>query len=82
MVVLGSDAGGRGNLVGMVTKDLASGGASARDVVMPAARAIGGGAGGKGDMATGGGSDIGKLDEALAAAEAEAQRLLEGGGGT
>jgi alanyl-tRNA synthetase len=82
VVVLGSDHDGRGNLVGVVTRDLAGAGTSAREVVMPAARAIGGGAGGKGDMATGGGSAVDKLDDALAAAEAEARRVLEGGGGT
>ena len=82
VVVLGSDHDGRGNLVGVVTRDLAGAGVSARGVVMPAARAIGGGAGGKGDMATGGGSAVDKLDDALAAAEVEARRVLEGGGGT
>jgi alanyl-tRNA synthetase len=76
VVVLGSDHGGRGNLVGLITKDLADAGSSAREVLMPAARAVGGGAGGKGDMATGGGSDAGRLGEALSAAEAEARRLL------
>jgi alanyl-tRNA synthetase len=83
IVVLGSDHGGRGNLVGLVTKDLTEAGASAREVVMPAARAVGGGAGGKGDMASGGGAEAGKLGEALATAEAEARRLLDaiGAGG-
>jgi len=80
VVVLGSDHGGRGNLVGLVTKDLTEAGASAREVVMPAARAVGGGAGGKGDMASGGGAQAGKLGEALAAAEAEARRLLDSAG--
>jgi alanyl-tRNA synthetase len=81
VVVLGSDQGGRGNLVGLITNDLANAGASAREVVVPAARIVGGGAGGKGDMATGGGSEAGKLGEALAAAEAEARRLIGGAGG-
>ncbi len=78
VVVLGSDHGSRGNLVGLITKDLADAGSSAREVLMPAARAVGGGAGGKGDMATGGGSEAGKLGEALTVAEAEARRLLGG----
>jgi alanyl-tRNA synthetase len=81
VVVLGSDQGGRGNLVALVTADLVGRGVTARDVVMPAARLVGGGAGGKGDMATGGGSQAGKLDSALATAEAAARRLLEGGPG-
>ncbi len=79
VVVLGSDQGGRGNLVALLTADLVGRGITAREVVMPAARLVGGGAGGKGDLATGGGSDAAKLDEALAAARIEARRVLEGG---
>jgi alanyl-tRNA synthetase len=79
VVVLGSDQGGRGNLVALLTADLVGRGITAREVVMPAARLVGGGAGGKGDLATGGGSDAGKLGEALAAARIEARRVLEGG---
>jgi alanyl-tRNA synthetase len=79
VVVLGSDQGGRGNLVALLTADLVGRGITAREVVMPAARLVGGGAGGKGDLATGGGSDAAKLGEALAAARIEARRVLEGG---
>jgi alanyl-tRNA synthetase len=79
VVVLGSDQGGRGNLVALLTADLVGRGITGREVVMPAARLVGGGAGGKGDLATGGGSDAGKLGEALAAARTEARRVLEGG---
>jgi alanyl-tRNA synthetase len=79
VVVLGSDQGGRGNLVALLTADLVGRGLTAREVLMPAARLVGGGAGGKSDMATGGGSDAGKLDEALATAAAEARRVLGGG---
>jgi alanyl-tRNA synthetase len=78
VVVLGSDLGGRGNLVALLTSDLVGRGVTAREVVTPAARVVGGGAGGKGDMASGGGSDAGKLDQALATARAEARRVLEG----
>jgi len=79
VVVLGSDQGGRGNLVALLTADLVGRGITAREVVMPAAKLVGGGAGGKGDLATGGGSDAGKLGEALATAGIEARRVLEGG---
>jgi alanyl-tRNA synthetase len=79
VVVLGSDQGGRGNLVALLTADLVGKGITAREVVMPAARLVGGGAGGKNDMASGGGADAGKLGEALASAAAEARRVLEGG---
>ncbi|HZD37897.1 MAG TPA: alanine--tRNA ligase [Actinomycetes bacterium] len=81
VVVLGSDQGGRGNLVALVTADLVGRGVTARDVVMPAARLVGGGAGGKGELATGGGADAGKLDEALATARTEANRVLTEGSG-
>jgi alanyl-tRNA synthetase len=80
VVVLGSEQSGRGNLVGLITRDLADAGVTAREVVMPAARAVGGGAGGKGEMATGGGSEAAKLGEALTVAEAEARRVLGGTG--
>jgi alanyl-tRNA synthetase len=80
VVVLGSDQGGRGNLVALLTADLVGRGITAREVVMPAAIVVGGGAGGRSDMATGGGSDAGKLDEALATAGTEARRVLEGSG--
>jgi alanyl-tRNA synthetase len=78
VVVLGSERSGRGNLVGLITRDLADAGVTAREVLMPAARAVGGGAGGKGEMATGGGSEAAKLGEALTVAEAEARRVLGG----
>jgi alanyl-tRNA synthetase len=81
VVVLGSDLGGRGNLVALLTRDLVGRGITAREVVMPAALVVGGGAGGKDDMASGGGSDAGKLDEALATARAEARRVLAEGSG-
>ncbi len=79
VVVLGSDQGGRGNLVGLLTSDLVGKGVTAREVVMPAARLVGGGAGGKDDLASGGGPDSGKLDEALTTAAAQARRVLGGG---
>jgi len=78
VVVLGSETGGKAALVAVVTKDLLDRGVTARDVLMPAARAVGGGAGGKGDLATAGGRDPGKLDEALVAARLEAIRRLGG----
>ena len=45
-------------------------GIKAGDLVGVAARALGGGGGGKPDIAQGGGSDAGKVDEALRAVEA------------
>jgi alanyl-tRNA synthetase len=77
VVVLGSEVDGKAALVAVVTKDVVDAGVTARDLLMPAAKLVGGGAGGKGDLATAGGRDPSKLGEALAAAEAEvAGRLV------
>jgi alanyl-tRNA synthetase len=50
-------------------------------VLARAAKAVGGGAGGKGDLASAGGRDPSRLDEALGIARADALGLLEGGDG-
>ncbi|HET7483006.1 MAG TPA: alanine--tRNA ligase, partial [Actinomycetota bacterium] len=54
VVVLGTAGQGRANLVGAVTKDLAARGISARDLLAPGAALLGGGAGGKPDLAISG----------------------------
>jgi alanyl-tRNA synthetase len=79
VVVVASVADGKVALVAAVSKDLVDRGVNARDVLMPAARAVGGGAGGKGDLATAGGKDPGALDEAFRVARAEAARRLGAG---
>jgi len=76
VVVLGSSAGGKAAMVAVITKDLADAGRSAAEVLRPAAQVVGGGAGGKGDLATAGGREPGKLAEALAVAEREARNLV------
>ncbi|HEV8649425.1 MAG TPA: alanine--tRNA ligase [Actinomycetes bacterium] len=76
-VVLGATTSGKAALVAVVTRDLADRGLAARDVLTPAARAVGGGAGGKGDLASAGGRDPSRLAEALAVAGAEARRRIE-----
>src|SRR6266545_376320 len=76
-VVLGGTTAGKAALVAVVTQDLAGRGLAARDVLMPAAREVGGGAGGKGDLASAGGRDPSRLAEALAVAGAEARRRVE-----
>ena len=78
VVVLGSEAQGKAAMVALLTTDLAGGGAAARDVLATAAKAVGGGAGGKGDLASAGGRDPGQLDEALRIARADAVELLRG----
>ena len=52
---------------------------AARDVLARAAKAVGGGAGGKGDLASAGGRDPGQLDEALRIARADAVEVLARG---
>jgi len=79
IVVVASVVDGKVALVAATSKDLLDRGVSARDVLMPAARAVGGGAGGKGDLATAGGRDPGALGEALRVARAEAASRLGAG---
>ncbi len=81
VVVLGSEAQGKAAMVALLTTDLAGDGAAARDVLVTAAKAVGGGAGGKGDLASAGGRDPGRLDEALRIARADAVELLQRGSG-
>lgn len=52
-------------LVTVVTQSIVDAGVSARDILADAATCVGGGAGGKGDVAQAGGRDGAKLDEAL-----------------
>ena len=67
VVVLGSVINERPMLVSMVTTDLISDkGLNAADIARTAARAIGGGGGGRPDVAQAGGRDASKLDDALA----------------
>jgi len=80
VVVLGSGTGGKASMVALITKDLVASGRSAAEVLRPAAQVVGGGAGGKGDLATAGGRDPGKLAEALAVADREARKWWGGAG--
>jgi alanyl-tRNA synthetase len=79
--VLGSETQGKAAMVALLTTDLAASGAAAREVLARAAKAVGGGAGGKGDLASAGGRDPARLDEALRIARADALALFEGGEG-
>ena len=67
VVVLGAVINDRPMLVSMVTTDLVSDkGLNAADIARTAARAIGGGGGGRPEVAQAGGRDASKLDDALA----------------
>jgi alanyl-tRNA synthetase len=79
VVVLGSEAQGKAAMVALLTADLAAADpGAARNVLARAAKAVGGGAGGKGDLASAGGRDPGRLDEALKIARADATEVLRG----
>ena len=77
IVVLGAAADGRANLVAAVSKDLVARGVSARDLIQPGARLLGGGGGGKPELAISGGPETGQLDAALASVRLAAEEALE-----
>ncbi|MCI0816174.1 MAG: alanine--tRNA ligase, partial [Chloroflexi bacterium] len=70
VVVLGGVFGDRPSLLAMVTQDLVERGYDAGDIVRAAARPIGGGGGGRPQLAQAGGKDASKLADALEAAVA------------
>jgi len=76
MVILGVVLDGRPSLLVMVTPDLVTKGIDARDVVKVAAEVIGGGGGGKPELAQAGGRDSSNLPKALEAAIEFAQGKL------
>ncbi len=77
VIVLGTVGQGRANLVGAVTKDLAERGISARDLLAPGAELLGGGAGGKPDLAISGGPSSERLEEAIEAVAKAARAALQ-----
>ncbi len=76
VVALGAASDGKAQLIATVTEDLVARGVSARAVLAPAAKRVGGGAGGGDDLAQAGGRDASGLDDALATAAAEARSAL------
>jgi alanyl-tRNA synthetase len=79
VVVLASDAGGKVSLVVGVSKDL-TGKLSAGKIIKDVASVVGGGGGGRPDMAQAGGKDISKIDDALASASKVVSSYLDGAG--
>ena len=65
VVVLAAVVDGSPILIGMVTPDLVARGLNAGNIVRDTARVIGGGGGGRPEMAQAGGRNAAKLDEAL-----------------
>jgi alanyl-tRNA synthetase len=76
VIVLGTAGEGRANLVGAVSKDLVERGISARDLLAPGAALLGGGAGGKPDLAISGGPAADKIEEAIQAVAQAARDAL------
>ncbi len=66
VMVLGIVSEGKPQLLAAVTDDLVKRGLKAGDLVKQVAQVVGGGGGGRPQLATAGGRDPGKLDEALA----------------
>ncbi|MGH2746584.1 MAG: alanine--tRNA ligase [Actinomycetota bacterium] len=79
VIVLGAAGDNRANLVSAVTKDVAERGISARDLLAPGAELLGGGAGGKPDLAISGGPRADRLDEAIEAVADAARAALRTG---
>ncbi len=78
VVVLGAATDdGKAQLICAVTGDLAEAGVQARPILQPAAEVVGGGAGGKGDLAQAGGKRGDQLAEALEVAAREARAAGE-----
>jgi alanyl-tRNA synthetase len=76
VVVLGTVLNGRPAFMAMVTPDLVKRGLHAGHILKRVASAAGGGGGGRPEMAQGGGTDAGKLDEALALVEPLVKEFL------
>ena len=77
MICLGAVVDGKVNLVASVSKDL-SGRFPAGRLVQEAAKIVGGGGGGRPDLAQAGGKDPAKIDEALAAVPGWVARVAGG----
>ncbi|MEX1047114.1 MAG: alanine--tRNA ligase [Actinomycetota bacterium] len=78
-VVLGSAEDGRALLVAALSKNLVSRGVNAPQLLEPAAKAVGGGAGGKPTLAFAGGKNAAAVEDALAGIPRRLEELLEGG---
>ncbi|HVL80604.1 MAG TPA: alanine--tRNA ligase [Actinomycetota bacterium] len=76
IVILGTAGNGKANLVGAAHRSLVEEGVDMRVILQSAAAAIGGRAGGKPDLAMGGGGQPDGLDRALAQARESAQGAL------
>jgi alanyl-tRNA synthetase len=78
VVVLGSTSNGKANLVAATSKDLVGKGISSSPFVSTGAKVLGGGGGGKPEMAVAGGPQAEQIGKALEAVEEEVRRALQG----
>jgi alanyl-tRNA synthetase len=78
-VVLGGRSDGKAQLVAAVTAQAVERGITAPELLRPAARTIGGGAGGKELLANAGGPNAAALPDALGGIAARARELLATG---
>ncbi|MGH8916439.1 MAG: alanine--tRNA ligase [Acidimicrobiia bacterium] len=78
VVVLGASHGGKGALVGLLTKDLVGAGVSAAEIIGDGARELGGGGSRDPELAQAGGPHGENLDAAVEKARVVAERLLGG----
>ncbi|WP_031515611.1 alanine--tRNA ligase [Desulfofalx alkaliphila] len=77
IVVLGADNAGKVSLVAAATKDIVKQGVHAGKVIKEVAQVVGGGGGGRPDMAQAGGKDASKLQEAMDKAYAVIEGQLQ-----
>lgn len=77
VVVLGAAGESNANLVAAVSKDVVDRGIAARDLLAPGASLLGGGAGGKPELAISGGPKRDSLEDALAAVADGARKALQ-----
>jgi alanyl-tRNA synthetase len=80
VVIVGGVIDGQPSVTVMVTKDLVAKGLHAGNIARGLATLMGGGGGGRPDVAQAGGKDAAKLDEALSAAERVVRESLQAGG--
>ena len=76
VVILGTAGESNANIVVGVTKDMIEKGVTARDIIAAGAKVLGGGGGGKPELAISGGPNKEALDQALEAAAGAARELV------
>ena len=75
-IIMASDADGKVSLLVMASDDAVAAGIHAGNIIKKIAPIVGGGGGGRPNMAQAGGKDASKIEEALAAGVEEAKNML------